>query len=606
MADNSSLHMHFGLWWILLGPLLLCIRAAAICEKAMHLVAAPDQDGKRCGKEAFGTPGAEDRLFELRGAAATIEACGKACGDNSACVAWSGMLNDWCHGCRVPMTEAANKMAVGYKKVWIYKDSDKGSVAVVQVDFVGADGGEVSAQVLCGDDAASAAGRIATARSTRATDGGTVMDLAKQLQAKLDEQAEPKYKPPDVLDSGTERERPRVLKTGGLYSRRAGEHAKKKEYALAVSDLVRALLRPNLDPTAQDRLSATLEDFLNKAEAHRAEMAKDGDLSELFEDLTLVDDSSANKDVDLKKLKRLYRDLSVKYHPDKNEAAAKRFNRIRDAYEVLSDPMKTMLYDTGGIESVRKYEGGGGDLERTDNSERQMWITLEEAYKGTVKKVEHGRRIVCRSCRLHPDLPRCKKCQRCPGEKEMRVRWLNQHQYTHEEHEIPSKEKCQRVEEVIDINIERGMGVGERVNFPHMANQLPKQIAGDFQVSVWIKDHNRFKRVGNDLIVVVHVTLFEALLGFQRELKHLDGHVVKYGMDRGTVLKPGQALQIEGEGMPLREDATSFGKLIIQFKMDFPDAIPLEAADSLESHIVKLGLISEDEAKKAKRSRNEL
>lgn len=467
--------------------------------------------------------------------------------------------------------------------------SDRGTAVVLTFDFQNSDGGEVAAQLLCGEDPAAAAGRICTARRTRTTDGATVLELARQLQQKLDEQAELRYQLPEVLDAGGEKERPRILKTGGQYSRRASEHSKKKQYALAVADLVRALLRPGLDPTAQDRLSALLTDQLNKAEGQRSSKAADGDLLELFEDLELDDNGADNKDVDAKTLKNVYRKLSVKYHPDKNEAAAKRFNRIRDAYEVLSDPMKTMLYDTGGVETVRKYEGGGGDLERTDGEERQMWFTLEDAYKGSTKQLTNSRRIVCRSCRLYPDLPRCKKCQRCPGEKEMRVRWLDQQRYMHEEHEIPSKEKCTTVQDKLDVNIEKGMAVGERVHFPHLANQLPKKIAGDFQVVIWIKEHHLFKRQGNDLVVTVQVSLFEALLGFTRSLQHLDGHLVKFGLERGTVLKPGMGLEIEGEGMPFKEDPTTFGKLVIKFEIEFPEEIPLSASEGLEKSLREAG-----------------
>lgn len=327
--------------------------------------------------------------------------------------------------------------------------------------------------------------------------------------------------------------------------------------------------------------------------AKAAEGAKvalaEGDITALFEDLEIDDDGNDNKVVDPKTLKRVYRDLSIKYHPDKNAEAATRFNRIRDAYEVLNDPMKTMLYDTGGLETVQKFEGGGGDLERTEGEERQMHVTLEDVYKGTTRKLNHSRRIVCRSCRLHPELPRCGKCNRCPGIKEMRMRWINQHQYMEEPHEIPSKEKCIQIKEELDINIEKGMSVGERVNFPHLANQMPKQIAGDFQVAVKIKEHHLFKRVGNDLIVAVQVSLFEALLGFQREVQHLDGHMVKFGMERGSVLKPGMGLQIEGEGMPLREDPTTYGKLMVQFKIDFPEAVPLQSVDDLEKALAATG-----------------
>ena len=50
--------------------------------------------------------------------------------------------------------------------------------------------------------------------------------------------------------------------------------------------------------------------------------------------------------------------MSVKYHPDKNPESAELFGRIRDAYEILSDPVKMLLYDTGGMDLVKKYEKG--------------------------------------------------------------------------------------------------------------------------------------------------------------------------------------------------------------------------------------------------------
>jgi DnaJ-class molecular chaperone len=414
-----------------------------------------------------------------------------------------------------------------------------------------------------------------------------ILRLARELGKKLPVDG---YALNDYLSPGTSEQRPRELKSAGMYSRRAMEHASRKEFALGVADLVRALLRPNLDSTAQDRLMSGLSSVLQDSEKSIAESAKDGDLTELFEDLGIEDSISDNKDVDMKVLKKVYREMSIKYHPDKNEAAAARFNKIRDAYEILSDPMKTMLYDTGGMESVRKYEGGGGDLERTESEDKQFWVTLEDVYLGARSKMSHKRRVVCRSCRLHPELPRCKQCKPCPPKKEMRMNWINQHQYMQEEVDIPSKEKCVWVTDELDVAIDRGMNVGERVSFPHFANQEPQKITGDFQVSVWIKDHSLFKRVGNDLVVTVQVSLFEALMGFQRELKHLDGHIVKFGMDRGSVLQPGKGLVIDDEGMPLKEDPTSSGKLRVRFQIEFPETIPLSAADALETALRSTGL----------------
>merc|ERR1719343_602245 len=65
-------------------------------------------------------------------------------------------------------------------------------------------------------------------------------------------------------------------------------------------------------------------------------------------------------DADEGEIKKVYRKLSVKYHPDKNpdEESRKKFNEVRDAYEILNDPDKKILYDIGGMEAVKKHEKG--------------------------------------------------------------------------------------------------------------------------------------------------------------------------------------------------------------------------------------------------------
>mmetsp|Transcript_48019 Transcript_48019/g.83719 ORF Transcript_48019/g.83719 Transcript_48019/m.83719 type:complete len:506 (+) Transcript_48019:63-1580(+) len=460
---------------------------------------------------------------------------------------------------------------------------------IVLTETVSSEGDQIEVSLQCGEDPAAAAARLATSRRTRTTNPDTVVSVARKFESALPAKAAA-YKLPDELDAKTAKARPRVLKTGGMYSRRAAEHGRKQEFAAAIADLVRALLRPNLDPSAQDKLTSLLSDQLNKAEQERSKASSDGDLSELFEEMDMEDKGEDNAEIDRGALKNLYRKLSVKYHPDKNAAAAARFNRIRDAYEILSDPVKTLLYDTAGMEAVRKFEGGGSDLERTENDETRVYVTLEEAYNGMTKKVKHGRQVVCRSCRLRPNLPRCRKCRQCPGKVELRRRWINPQQFMQEEVEVPSKEKCSHESTEVEVIVDRGVSVGERVNFPGLATQLPGQITGDFQVSIWLTSHHLFKRVGSDLIITVQVSLYEALLGFTREIKHLDGHMVKFGVEKGEVLRPGMGLEIEDEGMPLREDPTSFGKLIVKFEIEFPKTIPVQAADALETALRNVGL----------------
>lgn len=452
--------------------------------------------------------------------------------------------------------------------------------------------GKVTVEVLCGEDAAAAAARAATQKKTASTSGEAVLNCARSLQEQLDSEAETGaigYLLPQMLGQNTPQERYRLLKTGGQYSRRAAEHGRKEEYPEAIADLLRALLRANVDETARDKLMRTMVDFLRKAEKRRSKMAEDGDLSELFEALEMEDDGKDNTEIDRAALKRTYREMSIKYHPDKNPESAELFGRIRDAYEILSDPVKMLLYDTGGMELVKKYEkDGDGEIDRVDNFEVNHEISLEEAYKGGEKDITVNRRVVCRSCRLRPDLARCRKCQPCPGERHQRQVWMDQWHYRIEEFEVPSDERCTWDRQKLKLQIERGTMFGDRAHFPSMGSQLPKHIPGDALVTIKVRKNARFKRLGDDLMADVRVSLSEALLGFKRELVHLDGHIVTFGMDRGDVLKPGAALEIEGEGMPHKEDPSSAGKLVIRFHIDFPQSIPPGAGDDLEAALSKL------------------
>ena len=150
-----------------------------------------------------------------------------------------------------------------------------------------------------------------------------------------------------------------------------------------------------------------------------------------------VDQEASERDV-----KRAYRKLSVKYHPDKNQgndAAIETFNKIREAYEILGNPDKKILYDTGGLEAIKGAEkegaggatdpfsaffGGGGGGRRGRNANKgpdasvEMAVSLAQLYSGATAGATIQRRVVCRGCRKSRK-GKCAECGACPPETKM-------------------------------------------------------------------------------------------------------------------------------------------------------------------------------------------
>merc|ERR1719247_1282486 len=101
------------------------------------------------------------------------------------------------------------------------------------------------------------------------------------------------------------------------------------------------------------------------------------------------------------------------------------------------------------------------------------------------------------------------------------------------------------------MNIEKGMRDGDSITFEMMGEQRPKQIPGDVVFKLKLQKHKVFTRRGNDLTIKDKITLRQALLGFEKKIKHLDGH------------------EVADEGMPKKDDSSSYGDLYIEFSVQF-------------------------------------
>lgn len=305
----------------------------------------------------------------------------------------------------------------------------------------------------------------------------------------------------------------------------------------------------------------------------------DHEVAELSKDLYGIlglEDSADEADI-----KKAYRKLSIKYHPDKNpdEESKRIFGDVRDAYEILNDPDKKILYDTGGMEAVKAKDKG--EVEQGNSMSMEAQVSLSDLYNGAESKFPVTRRIVCRGCRLKPDKPSCQGCGRCPNEIKMVNRQVGPGMVIQQQQEVHSKEKCKQERAFIDVHIEKGMSQGEKLTFPRMAEQRPNMIPGDVIVTLAQEKDRRFRRAGNDLHMETKVTLREALIGFKRKIRHLDGRIVEFETE--SVTAPLQVFKIKGEGMPLRDDPATFGNLFVKVTVEFPKSLPKDKRDTVAS-----------------------
>lgn len=346
-------------------------------------------------------------------------------------------------------------------------------------------------------------------------------------------------------------------------------------------------------------------EFRRKEPEERSE-GEDGDEEE-EEDLYAV--LGVDPDSDENVIKRAYRKLSRKYHPDKNrgdDSAKDMFEKIRNAYEVVGDPDNRILYDTGGIEAVRdaqKQDAAGGQAMDpfaaffgggNQNQERrkakkgndarvELEVSLEDMYSGGEVSASIKRRIVCRGCKNKPRTGKCKDCGRCPNELKTEMVQMAPGFQVQQQVEVPSKHRCKEESTKLTAQIEKGMDNGSEIKFERMSEQRPGMIPGDVIFVVKQKPHSTFRREGNDLHIDFDISLREALLGFEKTILHLDGHEVV--LKSKKITRPLQVRRIEGEGMPHHEVPSEYGHLYVKYKVIFPSSLTPEQKDFVEKYL---------------------
>ncbi|CAM3814165.1 molecular chaperone DnaJ [Mesobacillus zeae] len=300
---------------------------------------------------------------------------------------------------------------------------------------------------------------------------------------------------------------------------------------------------------------------------------------------------SASKD----EIKKAYRKLSKKYHPDINKEsdADEKFKEVKEAYEVLSDEQKRAHYDQfghtdpnqgfgggdfgggfGGFEDIfNTFFGGGGGRRRDPNAPRQgadlqytMTLKFEEAVFGKETEIEIPREETCDTCGGSGAKPGTKPetCKHCQGSGQLNVeqntpfgRIVNRRSCPYCEgtgKEI--KHKCTtcsgsgmvQKRRKITVKIPAGVDDGQQLRVAGKGEPgINGGPQGDLYIVFHIRTHEFFERDGDDIYCEMPITFVQASLGDEIEVPTLHGKV-KLKIPAGT--QTGTRFRLKGKGVP--------------------------------------------------------
>ncbi len=334
-------------------------------------------------------------------------------------------------------------------------------------------------------------------------------------------------------------------------------------------------------------------------------------------------------------IKKAYRKLAIKYHPDKNpddKVAEDKFKEAAEAYEILSNPEKRQRYNQYGHAGVGGASGGGGGhygggmnmddifsnfgdifggggfgggqrsgggrrVMRGSNLRIKVKLNLSEVAKGVEKKLKVNKFVSCHTCKgsgaKSGQFDTCKACNGHGVQTRTQQTFLGamQTQVTcstcNGEGKIV-KDKCNtchgdgivREEEVLSVNIPAGVAEGMQLSVSGKGNAAPRGgVNGDLLVVIEEEEHELLKRDGSNLFYDSYVNFADAALGTSIEIPTVDAKV-KIKIEAGT--QSGKVLRLKGKGLP---DINSYGHgdLLVNINVWTPQHLSSDEKKTLET-----------------------
>jgi molecular chaperone DnaJ len=316
-----------------------------------------------------------------------------------------------------------------------------------------------------------------------------------------------------------------------------------------------------------------------------------------------------DKNISEKDLKKAYRRVAMKFHPDRNpddKGAEDKFKEASEAYEILSDSQKREAYDQYGHDGVNSQMGGGGGggfnnfsdifgdifggagggrsrggAQRGSDLQYTLQVDLEQAVKGTTAKIRVPTLVACKPCGSSGAKAGSKpvQCSTCGGVGQVRM----QQGFFSVQQACPNchgqgtiiSDPCNschgqgRVEEskTLSVKVPEGVDTGDRIRLSGEGEAGPAGgQSGDLYVQISVKPHDIFERDGANLYCEVPINFVDAVLGGELEVPTLDGRVkLKVPAETQT----GKLFRLRGKGVtPVR--GGSKGDLMCRVVIETP------------------------------------